>query len=476
MLGGDQRVDPAIEAIVVIGDEASGVQIVEHLRSLEASVPVIGTDRWASDAFAASIGDAPQVRIATQHTWALPTAEAIAWWRALGDPDPPCDAAIATAEALSLVAAAVAAGAVDAEGITAFLSQRRHPDSAIEGPWGPLAFDEDGAMLRDPWVLTPRSTSLIPAHAQLRPGVDRQLRRTDVVLVGLDVLDVDALDPEAGRFEASLQLWLRWQGAVDVDGLRFLDAIGEPERTTLRQHRLGDGSHHVVYSVDGAFRSPMDLSGFPLDEQGLRLRLAHPTLTSDALLLAVDRAHLSDAPRPAPRPWRWRSPRDHAARAIPTTTSGDPRWRWSTSEVHAELRLARDPSPILSAVGLPLVLLWGLGWIGLVTPRSQPTVRVGLPLGALIGLVLLQQGAPIPAAIPTRLDRVFSIAQLSLAAIVAAGPTSHLVSPWVGPRALRWLERAFAAGLALAVGIALSRALPAPVLSELGSVLSGGVP
>ncbi|MBX2797136.1 MAG: ABC transporter substrate-binding protein [Myxococcales bacterium] len=346
-----------IDAFVVIGDGDAGTKIIGQLRSAGLDVPVVGTDRWDTPAFA-GLFDEPveDVYLPARHTWAIDSDAVRAWRTEFEDEVAPTVAALQVYEGLQLLAAALADERTDAAGVASFLTDKNTPEGAVEGLSSLLYFDRDGVMKRDPWFLSPRLGALQPAYTQLREVVDprelwranrseeeakaaaegaqqvqqriRGFRRrgrtapgvveptgpnvvslgssntvklggtpyhlTSVVYAGIDFFRVNDVDANNQSFDVELYLWFKWQGDVDIENIGFINEIYTEEGVwEVLREDLEGDTKYVCFKIKGRFLTPFELREFPFDTQRFPLTLAHESRDSNNLILVVDQDQLS---------------------------------------------------------------------------------------------------------------------------------------------------------------------------------------
>ncbi len=104
--------------------------------------------------------------------------------------------------------------------------------------------------------------SAAPAKAPERPRL----------YAGIFLSDVSGFDLREGRFQADLDVWVKWSGGTEPPQLRFVN--GElSQREELERQSDGDW-HSVRWRVQGTFRGTFPLQAFPFDRQALRIQLA----------------------------------------------------------------------------------------------------------------------------------------------------------------------------------------------------------
>jgi ABC-type transport system substrate-binding protein len=94
------------------------------------------------------------------------------------------------------------------------------------------------------------------------------------VYAGVYLSDISGFDLKEGRFEADLQVWVKWRGAAEPPPIQLVN--GEvAERTEVARENDGDW-RSVRWRVQGTFRGTFPLQDFPFDTQEIPIELGLP--------------------------------------------------------------------------------------------------------------------------------------------------------------------------------------------------------
>ena len=486
--GKSEGLEIPFDAILIIGDAASGAKIVNQIARMNIDVPIFGTDSFATDEFvqAAKASKTVDLLITSNFSDRIITAAAYKFIQrfkvAAGTDEAPVQA-LFTYDAAMLVGEAVRAGASDAAAIQASLAGRSSADTSLSGLTGLLHFGKNGATNRQPLFLMIYKGALKPAYTQLREVTDKRILRevksgatedsprlkdhrvvlagdtpyykTAVVYTGIDFYRVNQVDVAGQKFDLEFFSWYHFQGDVDTENISFLNAVNEETSTNevLRQD-VGANLNYVCYKVKGTYLTPYNLRNFPFDFQALPLKMAHKTRDSNEIILVVDQDGLSDAPIRDiyPEEWLHRGRADFSASFIPDTTFGDPMYmglgnRSAFSVYESNLIVRRIIFPYLITLFLPLGIMIVISLFVFLINRDQFDARLTLTMTALLSILVfhLAQGESLPSVgYLMKADQYFIATYILMFSLIFEVIAVNALHDKVAENKLLWLERIFA--------------------------------
>ena len=232
-----------------------------------------------------------------------------------------------------------------------------------------------------------------------------------VVYTGIDVIHLNRVDVREGTFNADLYLWMRYAGTDDIPArIEFPDLAKRFDPAHPLQAGQEDGLNYRIYRLNGDFKANFDLHDYPFDTQSLLIRLVNPdhprdevAYVTDAFGLRLGTASLShtdgsDAYRNL-QLWHVTSVRPFVETVSVSSTLGKPalfstRNRTEYGGFDTEIVLKRDVAAFVVKTLIPLFLLGLVVFAGLFFPPALMTVRVTLPVTAILtGTVLLISAA-----------------------------------------------------------------------------------
>lgn len=341
------------------------------------------------------------------------------------------------AAAIALAAYATGGGgeatdvAAEREAILAGLRGFDGPGNHFPGITGRIHFDSTGnAVMSAPFGVY-QNAELISAPGQLTPVPNPQttvdleaqlaagniveiggqhLFTTDVVYTGFDLIHIDAIDQEAGTFEADFYLWLRHSRPLDHDRIEFTNAVGDVElagRELIRQET--ETGFYTAYRVKGTFSHRFDFRAYPSDRQTLEIRMRHPANTLERLVFVADDHGMrgrdvgADAgPTMQDRAWRLNRVGVFSEVGETASTLGNPlviaaeeQDTLSFSEFNVRVDIARDPTSHLLKNLVPLALFVLLGYCMMFIHPTGPAFvgRLSIGVTALLTTVFQSQRA-----------------------------------------------------------------------------------
>jgi ABC-type branched-subunit amino acid transport system substrate-binding protein len=444
--------------ILVATAEASAVKLVKELRRRGLDNVIMGSDAVATEAFFAGLLDSPnaldpeelaRVVVSTPLAVQALSGQAVSFYDAFGqerrsiptwEAGLTYDAVSVIAESLQRAEGTLAQGFEDIRrAVRDEMDAARTPADAFAGLTAPIYFDSTGSAVRQTAGVTASASSegavvLDSAPLQLveySPEAELDLAEAlsngsaieiddtvfsvqRVVDVGLNFNRLTNLDVETQSFEANFFVYLKYHGGDELADIVFPNSVipdlgpGEPVRKEVfaAESIFGDETY-VLFQVAGNFRSRMDFSEFPFDEQTLQIILGNETLPASrvvyapdpALLLTAQADRLSsglDAAETIDSITNWSADEvTFEPRAVGNTSSlGDPRRVASApgltySEFVANVAVSRDTGSFLVKNVLPLLLLAIVTFASLWVSFTEGIRITIATTGILTGSVML---------------------------------------------------------------------------------------
>jgi ABC-type branched-subunit amino acid transport system substrate-binding protein len=459
----DAAVDKIEEArptgpIFVATAEASAVKLTKEIRSRGLDNVIMGSDAVASEAFFAGLLEKPNplkpeqfadIVVSTPLAVQALTGEAVAFYDAFGqqrraipswESGLTYDAVNVIAQSLSRAERKLNRGVEDIRGaVRAEMDIARTPADAFDGLTQRIYFDSTGSAVRQTAQVTAGASGdgqvvldsaplqLVEYSPQAELDLEEALANGSaieiddtvfsvqrVVDVGLNFNDLTTLDVGTQSFQANFFVYLKYHGGDELADITFPNSVipdlspGEPVRKEVfpDASMFGDETY-VLYQVTGSFRSRMDFTEFPFDEQTLNIVLGNETLPSSRvvyapdpdLLLTAQNERLTsglDATQTIDNITNWTADEVRfAPRAVGNTSSlGDPRRVASASGITysqfaASVDVSRDTASFLVKNVLPLFLLAIVTFASLWIPFTEGIRITIATTGILTGAVML---------------------------------------------------------------------------------------
>ncbi len=203
---------------------------------------------------------------------------------------------------------------------------------------------------------------------------------------GIYLSDVSGFDLREGRFQADLDVWLKWSGPKEPPALRFVNGeIASREE----QERESDGDWHSIrWRVQGTFRGTFPLQAFPFDRQALRIQLA---TTGDSGRLIPDLGSSGMAQQFSITGWEYEPFfRSEAARQVVASDLGSIRNEGRTRALDAVtfvVDLHRPRTSNIIKFMLPLAIILAMAFLVFLLPASKIDVRSAMGVTSLLSVV-----------------------------------------------------------------------------------------
>jgi ABC-type branched-subunit amino acid transport system substrate-binding protein len=183
------------------------------------------------------------------------------------------------------------------------------PEAAHKGVTGRIYFDEHGNVIKPLPFGVYSHGRMISAPFQLSPIIDPQTRvdyqkdlkeghilvvdgqsmyKTTVVYTGLDVTEINNIDPRKGTFRADFYLWFRSVGPLDYSNIEFYNATEPIRLDDALMEMTGKNAFYRAFRINSDFKAAFHFKDYPFDTQTLSTRFRHKKLDSERLLFVAD--------------------------------------------------------------------------------------------------------------------------------------------------------------------------------------------
>jgi ABC-type branched-subunit amino acid transport system substrate-binding protein len=285
----------------------------------------------------------------------------------------------------------------------------------------PVAKGENRAVLRDLFVSQMRDSRYKVAPTQLmvpkeeyvlRELKDRVKKGTvtiidgqpyhlvDVVFVGVDIVKINDVNPKDMNWDADVFMWFKWSGdridPKEIDKIGVMNSVRE--QSSLLKEDLSRRTKYRAFRKRYTLGTSFDLTKFPFDDQALLMTIGHPTKNSTELMLAADSKHLDDAPidKINPQEWIFQDRKLFTNLYRYASTFGDPDYRMGKkhkariyfSTMNIEVDLRRIIKPYLFTFFLPLGIIIGIILLVLWVPVDQFVPRINAAISGVVGILV----------------------------------------------------------------------------------------
>ena len=183
------------------------------------------------------------------------------------------------------------------------------PETAYKGVTGRIYFDEHGNVVKPLPFGVYSHGRMISAPFQLSPIIDPETRvdyqkdlqeghilvidgqsmyKTTVVYTGLDVTEINNIDPRKGSFSADFFLWFRSVGPLDYSSIEFYNATEPIRLDDALMEMSGKHASYRAFRIKSDFKAAFSFKDYPFDSQILSTRFRHKKLDSERLLFVAD--------------------------------------------------------------------------------------------------------------------------------------------------------------------------------------------
>ncbi len=206
------------------------------------------------------------------------------------------------------------------------------------------------------------------------------------IYVGIYLSDVSGFDLREGRFNADLDLWMKWSGPPEPPVLRFVN--GEIE-SREEQERESDGDWHSIrWRVQGTFRGTFPLHSFPFDRQQLKVELALP---QDSAHLLPDLGSSGMAQQFSITGWEYQPFfRAESGKEVIASDLGSIRGEGQArvlESVNFVVDLSRPRTSNVLKFMLPLAIILAMAFLVFALPATQIDARGAMGVTALLSVV-----------------------------------------------------------------------------------------
>jgi branched-chain amino acid transport system substrate-binding protein len=335
------------------------------------------------------------------------------------------EAALLIAEALRKGGLALTPQTRDADRqrLRDWLGAQDNAAQAIQGLTGPLYFEDNQTLPQTVRIGRGVEGRCVSAPVQLEEipnpdliDLDREMAANrvirirqsfywlqQVVYTGIEINQIERIDPSRSTFTADFYLWFRYAGDDEV---RDVDLNAASEKSPYDPNaplmtRKINGLHYCLYRVRGEFKASFDFHDYPFDEQSLVLQLSNPRLTREQVIYAIDTFGLR-LPRPGGgaselsplENWHFTQIRYLPDTLRSSSTRGHPGafhggYETQFSGFDVVIGAKRFAFVFLIKTLLPLVLLVLVVYVTLFFPVSLITERLTIAVSALLASAVL---------------------------------------------------------------------------------------
>ena len=111
---------------------------------------------------------------------------------------------------------------------------------------------------------------------------------TTVVYTGLDVTEINNIDPRKGTFSADFYLWFRSVGPLDYSNIEFHNATEPIRLDDALMEMTTKNISYRAFRIKSDFKVAFSFKDYPFDSQTLSTRFRHKKLDSERLLFVAD--------------------------------------------------------------------------------------------------------------------------------------------------------------------------------------------
>ena len=427
--------------------KASGVAMLESIRSRSRSVAIIGSDAIGDTAFGEQFlaySDHPTYLDGVYAASALIFDVASEDAQKFGakyfetyQEEPTWFSATTYDSALIAVKAMRAAGISgdpaqleeDRQKVRDYLDGIDSYQNAVEGITGNIYFDDNnnfvqpmtmGVFQSQKFVSAPIQLTATNSKAKTREALDgliagnivelgsEYVYKTQIVYVGIDINEFKNLDIDGGNtYFADFYLWFRYQGELDFNEITFDNSVDEISlNEPLDEKTLYGNTHYRLYHIKDVFTNNFDLSDYPFDKQKLSISLRHSKLERNNLIFVVDLLGLGDVTtsstilKSLDQTNAFRSINDwnpirgtyYADSIHEYTTRGNPasfgkKVDIERSRFNVEIEIERDYIRFVSKTMLPIMSILVLSYLGLFLPNREFETITSILTGTVLSVV-----------------------------------------------------------------------------------------
>ena len=300
-------------------------------------------------------------------------------------------------------------------------------NTSIQGIIGPLYFDRDHNIVLPVAMGIFTDHQFISAPIQLQPIPDRSYidnfeearikqdiiflnnhpyYKTKIVYVGADINEFSQVDIDEGHvFTVDFYLWFRYQGDLDIENIKFDNAVDFVELIPVKSVQYDDTTYKL-FRIKAEFSGSYNLRNYPFDHHKLRISFRHPDYDRNEMIFVADVLGMGDI-----NSTETILASLERARAFDTITDwhpatgsffqdviheytnrGDPKLfgkrldiRYSRFNINIEVR--RDVLRFMAKTMLPVLFLITLAYLGFFLPGKQFETITGIMTGTILSVV-----------------------------------------------------------------------------------------
>lgn len=229
------------------------------------------------------------------------------------------------------------------------------------------------------WRISP---GLIAAILALFPAsLSAKIIEPTIVDVALYLLEIDNVDVRQQTFDSQFYFYLSWDGAHSPDGYEFVN--GKSINRLFAIEEADSSGRTISCKIQGKFKSPMDVSDYPMDRQCLKIELEDFNYPAESLVYVVDEANTGYAADLFLGEWK-------LERAVPVITqepSGPGRRPFSHYEY--AVTIERNLAPFVIRIFIPLLIVVAMSMLTFFIPESNLESQVSIGVTSILSIIAL---------------------------------------------------------------------------------------
>ena len=200
-----------------------------------------------------------------------------------------------------------------------------------------------------------------------------------IVAIGLNLIYLGNIDVREQTFEAEFYLNLKWKGTRTGKNFELLN-VKNYTRSYYEKWVERD-TNWITCKIAGTFRSEMDVTQYPIDDQTLSIRIGDYIYTSDSLEYRINMEIDKPFERLSLFEWKIKKYNFQVIKSF--------EFQSQFSIVEYTIDVYRKPGPFVIKVFIPILIIIGVSFLTLFLTKEQLEACIAIGITAMLSLIAL---------------------------------------------------------------------------------------
>jgi hypothetical protein len=200
-----------------------------------------------------------------------------------------------------------------------------------------------------------------------------------IVSIGLNLIYLGNIDVREQTFDAEFYLNLKWKGTRTARNFELLN-VKNYNRSYFEEWVERD-TNWITCKITGTFRSEMDVTQYPIDDQTLSIKIGDYVYTSDSLEYIINKEIDKPFERLSLFEWKIKKYNFQVIKSL--------EFQSQFSVVEYSIDVYRKPGPFIIKVLIPILIIIGVSFLTLFLTKEQLEACIAIGITTMLSLIAL---------------------------------------------------------------------------------------